>query len=329
MEIGLSFDNVELKSLARKVPEVLNSSVSENTYKSYTFGFKKWLKWSKKFKFKPFLVNKKHLMLFITELTDKKVSAAIMNNILYFISWVHTIADLEDPCKSNLIVKMRQGAKRILAKRIVKKEPITPEILKTMVSYFGQDKKNLMNWRFICMCLLGYYGFFRFSEIANIKRSDIKINEDRLEIYVSQSKTDKFKEGALTIISAMGNNSFVCPKLILMHYLALAKIRDSPEEFIFRAISKSGSEYKLHKTKKLAYGRSREILLQNLEKIGISKSSFGLHSLRSGGVTASSNAGIPERLIQRHGRWKSDNSMKGYIHDSLKSKMSVSQSLFN
>ena len=57
MEIGRSFDNVELKSLARKVPEVLKSSVSENTYKSYTFGFKKWLKWSKKFKFKPFPVN--------------------------------------------------------------------------------------------------------------------------------------------------------------------------------------------------------------------------------------------------------------------------------
>ena len=303
--------------------------MSENTYKSYTFGFKKWLQWSKKFKFKPFPVNKKHLMLFITELTDKKVSVAIMNNILYSIFWVHTIADLEDPCKSNLTVKMRQGAKRILAKLIVKKEPITPKILNTMVSNFGQDKKNLMNWRFICMCLLGYYVFFRFSEIANIKRSDIKIYEDRLEIYVSQSKKDKFKEGARTIISAMGNNSSVCPKLILMHYLALAKIGDSSEEFIFRAIYKSGSEYKLHKTKKLSYGRSREILLQNLEKIGISKSSFGLHSLRSGGVTASSNAGIPERLIQRHGRWKSDNSMKGYIHDSLKSKMSVSQSLFN
>ena len=333
MEIGRSFDNVELKSLARKVPEVLKSSVSENTYKSYTFGFKKWLKWSKKFKFKPFPVNKKHLMLFITELTDKKVSVSIMNNILYSISWVHTIADLEDPCKSNLIVKMRQGAKRILAKPIVKKNPITPEILKTMVSYFGQDKKNLMNWRFICMCLLGYYVcvvfFFRFSEIANIKRSDTKIYKDRLEIYVSQSKTDKFKEGARTIISAMCNNSSVCLKLIFMHYLALAKISDSSEEFILRAISKSGSEYKLHKTKKNSYGRSREILLQNLEKIGISKSSFGLHSLRSGGVTASSNAEIPERLIQRHGRWKSDNSVKGYIHDSLKSKMSVSQSLFN
>ena len=113
------------------------------------------------------------------------------------------------------------------------KKTITPEILKTIVSYFGQDKKNLMNWRFICMCLLGYYVvfFFRFSEIANIKRSDTKIYKDRLEIYVSQSKTDKFKKGARTIISAMGNNSSVCPKLILMHCLALTKISDSSEEF--------------------------------------------------------------------------------------------------
>ena len=327
MDFGLSFNNVELMRLSRKVPEVLKNLVSANTYKSYTLGFKKWLKWVQKFKFQPFPVNKKHLMLFIAELTEESVSVAVLNNILYSISWVHNKADLEDPCKSNLISKMRLGAKKMLSKPISKKDPISPDMLKTTVSYFGQEKKNLMNWRFICMCLLGYYGFFRFSEISNIKRSDIKIFDNRLEIYVAQSKTDKFKEGAWTVIAATEDS--VCPKDTLRHYLTLAKFSDTSDEFIFRNIIKYGTSYKLHKNKKLSYSRAREILLQNLEKNGFSKSCFGLHSMRSGGATASSNAGVAERLIQNHGRWKSDKSMKGYIHDSLESKMSVTQSLFN
>ena len=33
---------------------------------------------------------------------------------------------------------------------------------------------------------------------------------------------------------------------------------------------------------------------------------FGLHSLRSGGATAASAAGVPERLIKIQGRWVSD-----------------------
>ena len=39
-----------------------------------------------------------------------------------------------------------------------------------------------------------------------------------------------------------------------------------------------------------------EILLGNLEKVGLPEGSFGLHSLRSGGATVAGNV-VPERLI--------------------------------
>jgi len=35
--------------------------------------------------------------------------------------------------------------------------------------------------------------------------------------------------------------------------------------------------------------------------------------LRSGGVTATANAGVSDRLFKRHGRWKSENANDGYI----------------
>jgi hypothetical protein len=44
--------------------------------------------------------------------------------------------------------------------------------------------------------------------------------------------------------------------------------------------------------------------LSALEKIGLNKKLFGLHSLRSGGVTATATAHVEDRLLKKHGRWK-------------------------
>ena len=54
---------------------------------------------------------------------------------------------------------------------------------------------------------------------------------------------------------------------------------------------------------------------------------FGKHSLRSGGATATANAGAPDRLFKRHSRWASESAKDGYVQDSLSSRLSVSKAL--
>ena len=58
--------------------------------------------------------------------------------------------------------------------------------------------------------------------------------------------------------------------------------------------------------------RVQEILLDGLESLGLEKSKFGLHSLRSGGA-----AGINDRVFKKHGRWASDTAKDGYVHESI------------
>lgn len=53
-------------------------------------------------------------------------------------------------------------------------------------------------------------------------------------------------------------------------------------------------------------------------------SAIGTHSLRSGGATAAANAGVPDRLFKRHGRWASESAKDGYVQDSLSSRLSLS-----
>ena len=56
---------------------------------------------------------------------------------------------------------------------------------------------------------------------------------------------------------------------------------------------------------------------------------LGLHSMRSGGATAVSNASehVSDRCWKRHGRWKSDTSKDGYVVDSLEKRLNVSKHL--
>ncbi|XP_063442628.1 uncharacterized protein LOC134722924 [Mytilus trossulus] len=85
--------------------------------------------------------------------------------------------------------------------------------------------------------------------------------------------------------------------------------------YIFRSmyLCKKSKSYKLRGLKPLSYTRVREIILSALESIGLDKSKFGLHSLRSGGATAAASAGIQDRLFKKHGRWASDKAKDGYI----------------
>ena len=45
------------------------------------------------------------------------------------------------------------------------------------------------------------------------------------------------------------------------------------------------------------------MLLKKITKLGYEPKAFGMHSLHAGGATAAANAGVPDRLFKRHGRW--------------------------
>ena len=57
---------------------------------------------------------------------------------------------------------------------------------------------------------------------------------------------------------------------------------------------------------------------------------YGLHSLRSVGITAAvrnkTNL-IPERLLKIHGRWKSDSAKDMYVEESLENRLHVTKCL--
>ena len=115
-----------------------------------------------------------------------------------------------------------------------------------------------------------------------------------------------------------------CPVGMLERYVALAKIDLASELKLFRGIINLKYGEHLRKSGGLSYTCLRELFLVMIKA---NPKDFGLHSLRAGGATATVNAGVPDRLYKRYGRWKSELAKDGYVKDCLSSCLEVSKYL--
>jgi len=75
-------------------------------------------------------------------------------------------------------------------------------------------------------------------------------------------------------------------------------LSQSSESFLFCLLTRGGKE--LHPSGYLLYmyTRIQKLLLKRLESLSYPASQFGVHSLMSGGVSAATQAGVPDRLFK-------------------------------
>ena len=106
-------------------------------------------------------------------MSDFAKSGSKIDEIVYSLSWAHKLAGFNDPCKSDIVNFARDSAHRKIGYLTNKKEPVTPAILNSIVNAYGNENSNLKDVRIATLCLLCYSGFLRFSEFANLRRSDI------------------------------------------------------------------------------------------------------------------------------------------------------------
>ena len=101
-------------------------------------------------------------------------------------------------------------------------------------------------------------------------------------------------------------------------YIQAADIDLSSQLPLFRPFAKKKSGYTL-RNGKLSYTRCREIFKDVLKDVSYDPKDYGLHSLRSGGVTSvvsnDLSHNVAERLLKLHGRWKSDEAKDTYVLD--------------
>ncbi|XP_071133514.1 uncharacterized protein [Mytilus edulis] len=316
-----------MQLLVDQIPSFCLSSRAANTQRQYRYVFNAFCKWCLSINFSNTLpASVISVASYLVYLTNIGKSTSSINEAFYAISWAHRLAGVENPCKSDLVISVKEGSLRSVGHIVVKKEPITPEILYQIVMLYGNDKSNLKDVRIACMCLISFAGFLRYSELANLTRNNIVFHDSYISLLIESSKTDIYREGRDVLISK--TDKITCPVKMLMKYLDLANIKSDSNDLIFRPLSfcKSVNGYKL-RNGKLSYTTARDILLSTLTSIGLDKKYFGLHSLRSGGATAAANAHVEDRIFKKHGRWKSDRAKDGYVKENISERLTVTKNL--
>ena len=100
--------------------------------------------------------------LYLHYLLENSLGSSTIHSAFYAINWVHKLAGFEDvnPCAKFLVKSIAEASSRVPSKPVRKAEPITLEILGLIFKQYG-DSINLLDIRFICMCVCGFSSHFR------------------------------------------------------------------------------------------------------------------------------------------------------------------------
>ena len=317
-----------MKELFDKLPEVVLGDRAATTTTQYANGFQRWSSWARA-RSQPIQVlpaSPLHVSLYLMSIMQTCNTPAPVMTAFYSIAWAHRIASLQSPTDNPLPKSVLESAKRTLSKAHKRKEPLTPSIIQNLCAKYPLETASLLHIRSLALIVIGFAGFLRSKELANIRYCDIVTFSTHVAIFIEKSKTDKYREGSWVIISR--TDCGTCPVKILERYTSMCGFCENSEDFIFRSLTKCKSGCTLRSANiPMSYSRMREVFIDMLKDFVPNVNAFGLHSLRSGGATQAAKLGIPDRLIKKHGRWASDAAKDMYIREALIDKLKVSRSL--
>ena len=310
-----------LKQLAREVPDVLDAARAPSTAKLYRNAYKRWKDWTLEHNKVFSLPASPHLViLYLLHLNRKAASFSSINLAACAIAWGHNLAGLVSPTKDILVSECLAGLKAKLAKPRLPKEPLQLSHIRRIFSELQEN--SLTDLRDTCIIFLAFYGFLRFDELSHLRVKHICIRTDHLELHIERAKNDQLREGNYVCIAKLDCEA--CPVALLQKYLFVGKLINNADMFCFRRIiMQKGVKLLQHKNLPMSYGSVRSLVKAKAKQIGLDPAQFGTHSMRSGGCTTAANAGVKDRIFQRHGRWASVSAKNSYVKDSLDQKLAV------
>lgn len=148
----------ELIRLAKKLPNTVLQSRAPSSAKKYVGVFRSWRTWAQEHGIRSFPAEGQYVALYLQHIGDHAQSKAAVEEAVHSLSWAHSLAGLESTTHNPLVQATLEGLKRMLAKPVNKKAPMTAEILTEIVED-TMKSPILSNIRLSTACLLAYAGF--------------------------------------------------------------------------------------------------------------------------------------------------------------------------
>ena len=95
---------------------------------------------------------------------------------------------------------------------------------------------------------------------------------------------------------------------------------------LFRRILHTEKKMELRK-EPMSYSRANELIKRELQKEELDPKLYGVYGLRAWGASSAAALGVPDRLFQRQGGWRSERSKNKYIQESTESLLTVTKTI--
>ena len=313
----------EMEQLAADLPEVLCSSRAPLTVKKYVSAFKRWQDWAAGQGVQALPADSFHVALYLVKLMQSSNTAAPVTAAVAGISWMHNVSNEDDPCSGAVVRNVHQAARRILAQPKARKTPMSRDLLKKLFSDLGCSK-TLQDLQTITLIVVGFAGFFRWNDLSNIYVDQVVFHRQYAAVFLESRKNDQFRHGHWVFISRWSNRpDGLCPVALMEKLVQKGDL--TGHVHLFGKIAKRRGKKVVRG--KMSYSRARELVREAVAKIGEDPAMYGLHSLRSGGASVAASIGLPDRLIQRQGGWRSEAAMKAYFQEALPDLLKVSSAI--
>lgn len=181
-----------------------------------------------------------------------------------------------------------------------------------------------------CWILLGFFGMLRRSELIALQLQDVQVAQQAngqwfIEIRIRRSKNDRRGEGAIVTITGVSKDGIKIAER-LQAWLALRKgAKPTASLFTTWDLDTMDVSNLPIRTAEALNKRLKVYLCDLVTKypeLPVNPSSYGMHSLRRGGVMAAWHAGVDVEKIKAHRRWKSD-AIRAYMQTTRDMRLHV------
>ena len=139
--------------------------------------------------------------LYLAFLLQQSFPYSTPESACYGINWAHNLHGFLSPCDSKLVWNVLEAVKWEIAKPVVKKEPITPEMISSICYKFPGRNANLSDLRLAAICVTAYSAFLCYNELASLRCCDLSFCDTFVKIYVFKSKTDVYRDCAHVLLA--------------------------------------------------------------------------------------------------------------------------------
>lgn len=261
-------------------------------------------------------------------------------------SFFSSLAGTQNPVAHPLCKHVKEALYRELGLAGNRKLPLLQSQVQQILTYQLSSNHNLQTLLTCFRIALMYEGCMRWSDMLQIEFGDIIITHQYLRIFIQSAKTDSHREGQWATIATSAETTSAYN--LLLHVLeALAYLWSRASNDLKQALVASihvneqsheavtmiptalplthiPISFKInHKTLipdfrcKITYPSFLSTIRLWASRVGIQPESIGTHSLRRGLASTWALIGIPDRLRQIQGRWKSSRVADGYIDESI------------